>query len=440
MSSDKVFLGEQTRLALDNFQISSLRLPSRFIGALLMIKRAAAETNADLGVLPDEIAAAIAASAAELATDVPMDLFPLDVFQTGSATSTHMNVNEILAKFASDRCKKQVHPNDHVNAGQSSNDVVPTAIHLCTALAIEQTLLPSLTVLQEQLAAKREEIGDIVKTGRTHLMDAMPITFGQELSAWETQLDECAERIISVFPRLCKLALGGTAVGTGINAHPDFSRLACRRLSELSGLKLAPGSNLMTAVACQDTATELSGQLRVLAVALSKIANDLRLMNSGPGAGFGEISLSELQAGSSIMPGKVNPVIPEAVAMVCAQVMGNDLTIAYAAQSGNFQLNTMLPLIAYNLLQSIELLDGACQALAWKAVTGMSVNADRVAAAVATNPILATALNPIIGYELAAIIAKQAAASGQPLIDVAETLCDISRSELERLLDPRRLT
>lgn len=431
--------GAQTQRAVQNFQVSGLRLPSAFIQALALIKWAAAKANAELGGLESGIAAAIEQAALEIVNGQHAGHFPLDVFQTGSGTSTNMNANEVIAHLAS-QAGQAVHANDHVNRSQSSNDVIPSAIHLSAALQLNQTLLPALQHLSQTLVNKRSEVGAQVKTGRTHLMDAMPITLDQELSGWQMQIDQATARIQSSLSRLQQLAIGGTAVGTGINAHPQFAARVCQLLSQRTGLDFSTHPNFFTALSSQDTAVEVSGQLRALAVSLMKIANDLRWMNSGPLAGLSEIALPALQPGSSIMPGKVNPVIPEAVAMVAAQVMGNDVTIAVAGQSGNFQLNVMLPVIAYNLLQSIELLGNASRALADQAIQGFTVNAERIAAALARNPILITALNELIGYEQAAAIAKQAYAEQRPIIEVALERTQFTREELQRLLDPQRLT
>jgi fumarate hydratase class II len=351
-----------------------------------------------------------------------------------------MNANEVIAALASRRLGRVVHPNDHVNMGQSSNDSIPTAIHISAALALRRELLPALEHLREVLKGKEREIGGIVKTGRTHLMDAMPVTFGQELSGWRTQIENGMARLQAVEPRLLALAQGGTAVGTGINAHPDFGRRFCEELSALTAVAFVQARNYFEALSSQDTAVELSGQLKVVAVSLMKIANDLRWMNSGPLAGIGEIALPALQPGSSIMPGKVNPVIPEATMMVGAQVIGNDTTITLAGQSGNFQLNVMLPVIAHNLLESIRLLANVARVLADSAIAGFKVNEARIAAAVDRNPILVTALNPVIGYEKGAAIAKKAYAEGRPIREVAEKMTDLPRAELAKLLDPAELT
>ena len=415
-------------------------MPRDFIRALGLIKWAAAAANLELGALDAKRAAAIQQAALAVAEGHHDDQFPIDVFQTGSGTSSNMNANEVIAHLATQLGGVPVHPNDHVNMGQSSNDVIPTAIHVSALLALEERLLGALAHLNVTIERRIAEIGDVVKTGRTHLMDAMPVTFGQEMSGWSKQIEHGGLRLMESRARLQAIALGDTAVGTGVNAHPQFASLAARHLSAKSGLELRPSANYFEAMSSQDTAVELSGQLRTLAVSLMKISNDLRWMNSGPLAGLGEISLPALQPGSSIMPGKVNPVIPEAAAMVAAQVMGNDATIAIAGQSGNFQLNVMLPVIAYNVLQSIELLTNAARLLADSTLAGFSINQARVAEALDRNPILVTALNPVIGYEAGAKIAKEAYATGRPIIDVAAEHTKLSREELAKYLDPRALT
>ena len=431
--------GAQTQRAVENFPISGLTMPRAFIGALGLVKQAAARANTRLELLQEEIAGAIDAAAAEVAAGGHDAQFPIDVFQTGSGTSTNMNANEVIATLAARRLGKAVHPNDHVNMGQSSNDVIPTTIHVSAALGVRRELVPALEHLRDTLLAKEREVGGIVKTGRTHLMDAMPVTLGQELSGWRAQIEGGLARLAAAQPRLLALAQGGTAVGTGINAHPDFGRRFCEALADLTGVPFAPARNYFEALSSQDTAVELSGQLKTIAVSLMKIANDLRWMNSGPLAGLGEISLPALQPGSSIMPGKVNPVIPEATAMVAAQVIGNDATITVAGQSGNFQLNVMLPVIAYNLLESIRLLANIARALADRALAGFKVNPARLAEALERNPILVTALNPVIGYEKGAAIAKKAYAEGKPLREVAQKMTDLPPEELARLLDPADL-
>jgi fumarate hydratase class II len=431
--------GPQTQRALENFTISSITLPARFISCLGFIKAAAANVNGELGELDTELASAIRAAALTIANGEQLDQFPLDVFQTGSGTSSNMNINEVVASLATQKLNRKVHPNDHVNCSQSSNDVIPTAIHVSACLAIDQQLLPAIQQLQVVIAKRESELAGQIKTGRTHLMDAMPISFSQELSGWRAQLELAQQRITDSRKRLCQLAQGATAVGTGVNAAPKFAALFAAQLSELTATEFIPAENLFAALSCQDTAVELSGQLKVLAVALMKICNDLRWMNSGPLCGLGEISLTALQPGSSIMPGKVNPVVPEAVAMAAAQVIGNDTTITIAGQSGNFQLNVMLPVIAYNLLQSIDLLANSCNALAQTAIADFVVNTVRVEESVARNPMLITALNHEIGYSKAAEIAKRAYSEGRPIIDVAMEMTDIDEVRLRQLLAPETL-
>jgi fumarate hydratase class II len=432
--------GAQTQRAVQNFPISGLTMPRAFIAALGLIKHAAAAANAKLDLLPADVARAIEAAADEVAAGQHDAQFPIDVFQTGSGTSTNMNANEVIARLASKKLGRPVHPNDQVNMGQSSNDVIPTAIHVSAALSVHRDLIPAIDHLRETLLAKEHEIGTKVKTGRTHLMDAMPVTFGQELSAWRTQIENGRARLESVQPRLHALAQGGTAVGTGINAHPQFGECFCLELSKLTHVSFIQSRNYFESLSSQDAAVELSGQLKVIAVSLLKIANDLRWMNGGPLAGLGEIALPALQPGSSIMPGKVNPVIPEAAAMVAAQVIGNDTTITVAGQSGNFQLNVMLPVIAYNLLESIRLLSNTLRALADSAIKGFKVNDARLTDALDRNPILVTAMNSVIGYDKGAAIAKKAYAEGRPILEIAEKMTDLPREELKRLLDPTELT
>ena len=432
--------GAQTQRAIQNFPPTGLRMPRAFIRALGLIKHAAAGANAEIGDLPQDLAAAIQAAALDVAAGRYDDQFPVDVFQTGSGTSSNMNANEVIATLASRTLRSAVHPNDQVNMGQSSNDVVPTAIHVAAALLLHEHLLPALVRLRTVLGQRAAEFADVVKTGRTHLMDAVPITLAQELKGWQAQIDNAVARLRSVTPRLYKLAQGGTAVGTGINARPQFGAVFARCLAASTGLGFRPSDNYFEALSSQDTAVELSGQLKVLGVSLMKISNDLRWMNSGPLAGLGEIALPALQPGSSIMPGKVNPVVPESVTMIAAQVIGNDATITVAAASGNFQLNVMLPVIAYNLLQSAELLGIGSRNLADHALAGFTVNHARLQDALARNPILVTALNPVIGYEKGAAIAKKAYAEGRPILDVAAEMTQLSVDELRRLLDPKTLT
>jgi fumarate hydratase class II len=432
--------GAQTQRAVNNFPISGLTMPRQFIAALGLVKWAAAGANAELGLIKSDVAIAIQKAALAVSEGQYDQHFPIDVFQTGSGTSSNMNANEVISHIATEALGAPVHPNDHVNMSQSSNDVIPTCVHVSAALAISQKLQPALAHLSDTLAAKADETRDIVKTGRTHLMDAMPVTLGQELDAWRAQVDNGAARIEDSMKRLTALAQGGTAVGTGINAHPKFGGKVAVLLEEQTGIPFTAAENRFQSLSSQDAAVEMSGQLRALAVTLTKVANDLRWMNSGPLAGIGEIALPALQPGSSIMPGKVNPVIPEAVAMVCAQVIGNDATIAMGGQSGNFQLNVMLPVVAYNLIQSIEILATASTVLADKAIAGFTVNEDNINRALGRNPILVTALNPVIGYELGAAVAKKAYAEGRAVKDVAKEMTDLTDEELDRLLDPAALT
>lgn len=430
--------GAQTQRALQNFPISGIRMPRAFIGALGLVKAAAAEANQRLGLLDGPRAGAIVTAAREVAGGEHDAHFPVDVFQTGSGTSSNMNANEVIARLAS-LAGVAVHPNDHVNLGQSSNDVVPTAIQVSAAIEVKDTLLPALAHLRRSIDRRARALARVAKTGRTHLMDAMPLTFGQELGTWSAQLASAADRIEDCRKRLRRLPLGGTAIGTGINAHPQFARRAVAALSRGAGQRFESASNLFEGIAGQDAAVELSGQLNGLAVVLTKISNDLRWMNSGPLAGLGEIELPALQPGSSIMPGKVNPVVPEAVCMVCAQVMGQHLTVTLAGQSGSFQLNVMLPLVAHSLLQSIALLAAAMRLLADAAIAGFQVRKDRIEEALARNPILVTALNPLIGYDWAAAVAKRAYAEGRPIREVAAEVTGLPRVELDRLLDPLAL-
>jgi len=433
--------GAQTQRAVQNFPISGQRMPRGFIRGLGLVKWAAAGANLELGGLDKVRAFAIQRAALEVADGRHDEHFPVDVFQTGSGTSSNMNANEVIAHLATRYSGGTVvHPNDDVNRSQSSNDVVPTVIHLSAALAIAEHLLPALKELSETIGRKAADVGDTVKTGRTHLMDAMPLTLGQELGGWRTQVDDAVARLQACRPRLHCLAQGGTAVGTGVNAPPQFAAGFAALLSKQTGLDLRPSRDFFASLGSQDTAVEVSGQLRTLAVSLMKIANDLRWMNSGPLAGLAEVALPALQPGSSIMPGKVNPVVPEAVAMAGAQVIGNDVTITVAGQSGNFQLNVMLPVIAYNLLQSIELLGNASRTLARSAIAGFTVNAKQIAAALERNPMLVTALNPVIGYDRAAAIAKKAYAEGRPVREVAAEMTDLGEERLAKLLDPTTLT
>ncbi|MEC4748269.1 class II fumarate hydratase [Methylomicrobium sp. Wu6] len=431
--------GPQTQRAVENFPISGLTLPPIFIQAIALIKKIAAEANGELGELDTVRSEAIIDAARQIIDGRHNGQFPIDVFQTGSGTSTNMNVNEVIATLASQAAGIEIHPNDHVNRGQSSNDVVPTAIHLSAALACHRHLLPALAHLAETIETKAATLDGVIKTGRTHLMDALPLRMSQEMNGWALQIRNGAERIEAALIRIYRLAQGGTAVGTGVNAHPEFAAKFAALLSRDTALPFEPNPSFFESLSCQDTNVELSGQLKVVAVSLLKIANDLRWMNSGPLAGIGEIELPALQPGSSIMPGKVNPVIPEAAAMAAVQVIGNDAAITTAGISGNFQLNVMLPVIAYNLLQSIEILGNACRLLADKAIAGFTVRLENISEPLAKNPMLATALNPVIGYTQAAVIAKTAYQQNRPVIDVAVEMTGIPREQLETLLDPAHL-
>jgi len=432
--------GAQTQRAVQNFRLSDRRMPRSMLRALGLIKAAAGVANGALGLLPQGRADAIVAAAIEVADGARDAAFPVDLYQTGSGTSSNMNANEVIATLASRASGSRVHPNDDVNLGQSSNDVIPSAIQVAACLQCHERLLPALATLRQSIDRRAAELADVVKTGRTHLMDAMPLTLGQELSAWSAQLGHVEDALADTLRRVRRLPLGGTAIGTGINAHPQFAERAIAALATRTGIEFVAADNRFAGIAGQDAAVELSGQLNLLATVLMKIANDLRWMNSGPLAGLGEIELPALQPGSSIMPGKVNPVIPEAVAMIAAQVIGLHTAITVAGQSGNFQLNVMLPLVAGNLLEAIELLANGCRALAGQAIDGFSVRRERLDQALARNPVLVTALNPVIGYERAAAIAKRAYAEGRPVLDVAVEMSGLGEDELRRLLDAEALT
>ena len=442
--SDALY-GAQTQRAINNFPLSGERMPLTFIRTLVTIKKAAALANKKLETLNAGTADAIQ-QACDTLLDEPelQQHFPVDVFQTGSGTSTNMNANEVIANLANQQQGKHegeaVHPNDHVNNGQSSNDVIPTTIHASAAIELTESLIPAISRLIDIIGTKANSVSDYCKTGRTHLMDAMPVRMDQSLGAWSAQLSQQRKTIKSLQPAIQTLAQGGTAVGTGVNAHPDFAATFASTLSDLTGITFTPADNCFALISSQDTAVTLSGAIKSLAVTLMKISNDLRWMNSGPLAGLGEVSLPALQPGSSIMPGKVNPVIPEAVAMASAQVIGNDAAITVGGQSGNFELNVMLPMIADNLLSSIKLMSNSCVLLGEQAIKGFTVNQENLEKALAKNPILVTALNPIIGYAKAAEIAKKAYKDKMPVIDVAEAMTDLPRSELESLLDPKKLT
>ena len=435
--------GAQTQRALENFPISGIkfRFPfgRSFIKALGIIKFSAAAANQDLGLLTAKKANAIKGSAKIVLNGEVDDQFPLDVFQTGSGTSTNMNANEVIASLASKKSGIEISPNDDVNMSQSSNDTIPTAICLSAMLDMEEFLLPGLDLLIDEIDKRAKKLKGKLKTGRTHLMDAMPIDFAQELSGWSAQLKSSRESLKLANKRMLELPQGGTAIGTGVNSHKDFSKNFCSSVEKLTSFKVKPASNFFQGLSSQDNAAELSSAVKNLSLVVMKICNDLRWMNSGPLTGLSDIELEALQPGSSIMPGKVNPVIPEAVSMACADVVGNDVTISLGVQSGNFQLNVMLPVIAYNLLKSINLMGNAMPLLAKKCIKSFKINEKSTQENLDRNPILVTALNPIIGYKKAAEIAKKAYTEKRAIIDVAEEMTTIERKELESLLDPKNL-
>ena len=436
--------GAQTQRALENFNISRIRFAfpfgRSFIQALGIIKFSAATANQKLQLLDAKKASAIKLASKEVAAGQHDDHFPLDIFQTGSGTSTNMNANEVIATIASKKARIKINPNDHVNMSQSSNDVIPTAICISSMLDTERSLLPALEHLIKTIDKKGSSLKGKVKTGRTHLMDAMPIDFSQELSGWSAQLKAVKKSIQAAVKEMSYLPQGGTAIGTGINAHKDFGRIFAVEVKKLSKLDVKTSSNYFKSLSSQDAAAQLSSSVKNLSLVLTKISNDLRWMNSGPLTGLGEIELEALQPGSSIMPGKVNPVVPEAVAMACADVVGNDVTVSIASQSGNFQLNVMLPVIAYNLLKSIVLMANVMPLLANKAIKTFKVNEANISESLGKNPILVTALNREIGYDKAAKIAKKAYKENRAIIDVAHEETGISISQLKALLDPAKLT
>lgn len=439
---ERAYYGAQTQRAVDNFPISGLTFPPEFIRTLALIKACSARVNKNLGLLAPEIADAIVTAAEEVMAARHADQFPLDIFQTGSGTSTNMNMNEVLSSRANEILtgkkggKSPVHPNDHVNLCQSSNDVIPTVIHVAALTAIRERLLPALEKLHSALSAKATEFADIQKIGRTHLQDAIPLTLGQEFSGYARQIELGMDRIKATQERMAELTLGGTAVGTGANTHPEFSEKAIAWIAEQTGAPFRKTVNHFEAQAAQDAAVETSGALKTLAVSLVKIANDIRWLASGPRCGFGEINIPSLQPGSSFMPGKVNPVIPEAVVQVAAQVAGNDTTIAIGGQSGSFELNAMLPVMAYNLLQSIGLLAAAAGVFAEKCIQGITANRKKCFSYIEQSLALATSLVPLIGYDRAAGIAKKAYETGQTIRAVALAEKVLSEAELDRLLGP----
>ena len=432
--------GPTTQRAVDNFPVSGLRVDPALVQALARVKAAAALENARLGVIDGDMAAAIAVAAGEVAAGGHADQFPVDVFQTGSGTSSNMNVNEVVAGLAAARLGRPVHPNDHVNASQSTNDVFPTAIHVAAAAAVTGDLVPALATLAAALRAKEEEFADVVKSGRTHLMDATPVTLGQEFGGWARAVELGIDRLAACLPRLGELPLGGTAVGTGINAPEGFAAGAIARLAADTGLPLTEAQDHFEAQGGRDALVEASGVLRTVAVSLFKLANDLRWLASGPRTGLAEIRLPDLQPGSSIMPGKVNPVIPEAVVQVVAQVVGNDAAVAFAGASGNLELNVMMPVMARNLLESIRLLASAGRLLAGSCVAGIEADVERCRAYAESSPSLGTALNPYIGYERAAEVVKESTRTGRPIRELVVERGWMTDEELDRALDVLHLT
>ena len=441
---ESAYYGASTRRAQLNFPISDLRFPRSFIRALATIKLAAARANMSLGLLEAHVGGAVVAAAQEVADGALDDHFVVDIFQTGSGTSTNTNANEVIANRATEimggeRTSRMVHPNDHVNMGQSSNDVIPTAIHLSALVQIQDDLVPALRALQEALEEKQEEFWPIIKTGRTHLQDATPIRMGQEFRGYAGQVEESLRRLRHAQLELSQVALGGTAVGTGINTHPEFSERVCAILTELTGVDVRETSNHFQAQNTLDSVVEASGALRTIAISMHKIANDIRWMGCGPRAGLGELDLPEVQPGSSIMPGKVNPVIAESVIQVAAQVVGNDTSIAFAGQGGYFELNTMMPVAAHNLLQSIDLLAASANNLAEQCIKGLQAT-EVGPAMVEKGLMLGTALSPAIGYDKAAEVAKEAAKTGSTIREMAKARTSLTDGELDVLLDPAKMT
>ena len=441
----KALWGAQTQRAVNNFPISGIKMDfpftKSFVSSLGLIKDAAAKANLRLKLISSKKSKAISKASKEVWQEKHHNEFPIDVFQTGSGTSSNMNANEVIANIATKYAKVEISPNDDVNMSQSSNDVIPTAIKLSAHMDLTKKLFPALDGLIKSINDKAESLKGTIKTGRTHLMDAMPIDFSDELKAWSSQLESSKEMLNVIEKKFLELSQGGTAVGSGVNAHKQFAKLFSQEITKLTKnkYKFKPAKNFYHELSAQDCSVQLSGELKNLAVMLMKISNDLRWMNSGPLAGISDIELKALQPGSSIMPGKVNPVIPEAVAMASADVIGNDVSITVAAQSGNFQLNVMLPVIAYNLLKSINLLSGSMNSLSKNAIKTFKVNHENLEISLSKNPILVTALNPLIGYEKASSIAKKAYKENRPIIDVAAEETDIAKSKLIKLLDPSKL-
>jgi fumarate hydratase, class II len=430
----------QTQRAVENFPISGRPLPASLIAALGRIKGAAAEVNGELGVIEPDIAEAISGAAAEVADGRWDDHFPVDVFQTGSGTSSNMNANEVIANLASERLGRSVHPNDHVNASQSSNDVFPSAIHLAAGELLTTDLLPALNQLEAALDVKATETADVVKSGRTHLMDATPVTLGQELAGYAAQVHQSTDRLRDTLERVGELPLGGTAVGTGLNCPPGFAEAIIAKLTAATGLPLTEAPDHFAAHGARDALVEASGQLRVLAAALVKIANDIRWMGSGPRTGLAEIRLPDLQPGSSIMPGKVNPVVPEAVTQVCAQVIGNDATVAFAGSQGNFELNVYLPVMARNLLESIALLANVSRLFADRCIIGIEANVEQCRAYAESSPALGTSLNPYIGYEAAAEVVKESVRTGRSVREITVGRGLLTDEQVDAALDVLGMT
>jgi len=435
--------GAQTQRAVDNFPVSGICISRSLIHSLGVIKQAAAKVNAELGNIPQDVAHAIQLAAQEVIDGKLDNHFPIDIYQTGSGTSSNMNTNEVIARRAMQLVEElsvKVHPNDHINFGQSSNDTFPTAIRIAGYIEAKNDLVPSLKYMRETFLKKGSEYSHVVKTGRTHLMDAMPVTFEQEFGGYARQIEVGIKRIETALSNMAELPMGGTAVGTGINTHQKFAAKFAAEVSRLTGESFREAENHFEAQATVDAPVELGAQLKTLAVSLLKIVNDLRWMNSGPNGGLGEIQLAALQPGSSIMPGKVNPVIEESMAMVCAQVIGYDASISVGGLSGNFELNVMLPMVAHSLLEAIRLLANASRNLADRSVSRIVVREDHINSLTGKNPILVTTLNPLIGYDLAAKIAKKAFAENRPLKAVALEMCDLSEEELDKALDPSKMT
>ncbi|MBI4586064.1 MAG: class II fumarate hydratase [Planctomycetes bacterium] len=442
----RALYGAQTQRAVENFPVSGLRLPRRLIRALALIKKAAAEVNKESGLLEPKLADAIITAATEVAEGQHDEHFPVDIFQTGSGTSSNMNANEVIANRAITflggmiGSKKPVHPNDHVNKGQSSNDVIPAAVHIASAEAIERDLLPALRQLEAALAAKAKKFDPIVKIGRTHLMDAVPIRLGQEFSGYTAQVTAMIRRVEGARAAICELALGGTAVGTGLGADPSFAPKVIARLAKETDLPLRQAPNLFEALAARDGLVEASGALRSAAVSLTKIANDVRWLGSGPRCGIEEIHIPELQPGSSIMPGKVNPGMCEMLLMVCAQIVGSDATVGWGGAAGNFELNVMIPVMAYNFLQSIQILSNGSRLFADRCVCGLEANVERCNELIELSLAMVTALAPRIGYDACAAIARESVKSGKSVRKLVREKKLLPDDEVERLLDPRAMT